>query len=61
MFITKFVMQFPEYIGRKFFIAGESYAGHYIAAFSAYLIKSKMSFLDFKGCMIGNGLVNARW
>jgi len=54
-------MQFPEYIGRKFFIAGESYAGHYIAAFSAYLIKSKMSFLDFKGCMIGNGLVNARW
>jgi carboxypeptidase C (cathepsin A) len=36
-FLTGFVAKYPEFANRPFFITGESYAGHYVPAISAYV------------------------
>jgi len=49
----------PEFIGRKFFITGESYAGHYIPAIAYYLINNVTNLtLNLSGIAIGNGWVD---
>ena len=30
VFLEKFLERFPAYVGREFWIAGESYGGHYV-------------------------------
>jgi len=45
----------PQFKGRELFITGESYAGHYIPAISAYLHKSGDSAVNLVGFAIGNG------
>jgi carboxypeptidase C (cathepsin A) len=37
IFLRGFLEQNPEYVGRDFYITGESYAGHYVPAISYYL------------------------
>lgn len=57
VFLNEFLQGFPEYVGRDFFITGESYAGHYIPSIASYLITQQLS-LNFVGVAIGNGLVD---
>lgn len=37
-FLLKWLDRFPEYKGRDFFIAGESYAGHYVPELAAVIV-----------------------
>jgi cathepsin A (carboxypeptidase C) len=37
IFLRGFLEQNPQFVGRDFYITGESYAGHYVPAISYYL------------------------
>jgi len=53
-----FLAKFPEYTNREVFITGESYAGHYVPAVSAELVKNLSDKINFVGSAIGNGWTN---
>ena len=58
--LNGFLEQNPEYIGRDFYITGESYAGHYIPAIAWHLLNKDTGVkLNLKGIAIGNGLTDA--
>jgi serine carboxypeptidase-like clade II len=59
-FLLKWLDRFPEYKGRDFFIAGESYAGHYVLELAASILAAKnarpkdMASVNLKGIAVGN-------
>ncbi len=55
-FLLGFVEKNPEYLGRDLYVTGESYAGRYIPAIAAYILKAGNS-LNLKGVAIGNGFL----
>ncbi|XP_057843140.2 serine carboxypeptidase-like 26 [Cryptomeria japonica] len=60
-FLLNWFERFPQYKNREFYIAGESYAGYYIPELTDTILKnnnSQTSFINLKGVMIGNGLIN---
>jgi cathepsin A (carboxypeptidase C) len=58
-FIQGFLVANPEYVGRDFYVSGESYAGHYIPAIAYYLVNNATDMqIKFKGIAIGNGWVD---
>eukprot|EP00743_Colponemidia_sp_Colp-15_P001425 GILK01001563.1.p1 GENE.GILK01001563.1~~GILK01001563.1.p1 ORF type:complete len:459 (-),score=65.39 GILK01001563.1:173-1549(-) len=63
-FMQGFYKQFPEFKGRDVYITGESYAGHYIPAISAFFVKQNNDpkvegiKIPVKGAAIGNGWVD---
>lgn len=57
-FFVLFLEKFPEYKGRKFYITGESYAGHYIPAITAYFVKKNNPDINLVASAIGNGWVD---
>ncbi|KAF3339451.1 hypothetical protein FCM35_KLT16922 [Carex littledalei] len=62
MFLVNWLERFPQYKNHKLFLAGESYAGHYIPQFADYILsmnelKSK-TIINLKGAAIGNPYVN---
>lgn len=57
-FLVKFIVSFPEFKGRDFYIFGESYAGHYVPHASNYVFNQRNPDIPFKGAAIGNGLPN---
>ncbi|KAK3125898.1 hypothetical protein QOZ80_7BG0611130 [Eleusine coracana subsp. coracana] len=59
-FLLAWVERFPEYKGREFYIAGESYAGHYVPQLAHAILRhgSAASHINFKGIMIGNAVIN---
>ncbi|KAL8501333.1 hypothetical protein ACS0TY_020758 [Phlomoides rotata] len=61
-FLQAFFEKHPQYAKNDFYITGESYAGHYIPAFSAVVHqKNKANAglnINLKGLAIGNGLTN---
>jgi len=48
-----FFMQYPKYAHLKFFIFGESYAGHYVPALSAKIVVENANasniYIDCRG------------
>jgi cathepsin A (carboxypeptidase C) len=42
-----------------FYLAGESYAGHYIPAFAKKILENDTSTIPLKGILIGDGLTDA--
>ena len=59
LFIQGFLVENPEYVGRDFYITGESYAGHYVPAIAYYLVNEAVDVkVNFKGIAIGNGWVD---
>ena len=59
LFINGFLDANPEFVGRDFYITGESYAGHYIPAIAYHLTHNVTDLrVNFKGVAIGNGWVD---
>ncbi|CAI5495607.1 unnamed protein product, partial [Closterium sp. Naga37s-1] len=63
-FLVGFVARHPRYARREFYVAGESYAGHYIPQLAARIIEQNQIQggtrlnLDFSGIFLGNPFVN---
>lgn len=58
-FLIKFFEIYSSLRGNRFYITGESYAGHYLPALAAQLIANKSSNgINVSGIALGNGLVN---
>uniref|UniRef100_A0A803LZ56 Carboxypeptidase n=1 Tax=Chenopodium quinoa TaxID=63459 RepID=A0A803LZ56_CHEQI len=61
-FLIRWFKKFPEYKNRPFYIAGESYAGHYIPELSLILARFnkgvKNPTINFKGFLLGNPVID---
>lgn len=62
-FLLKWFERFPHFKSHDFFLAGESYAGHYVPQlaeriFDANKKASKKDYINFKGFIIGNALLD---
>ncbi|CAM0907131.1 unnamed protein product [Alopecurus aequalis] len=58
LFLANWMERFPEYKGREFYIAGESYAGHYVPQLAHVILRHASPSINFKGIMIGNAVIN---
>ncbi|CAN6450362.1 unnamed protein product [Victoria cruziana] len=58
IFLLRWLSRFPHYKYRDFYIAGESYAGHYVPQLAKkvhdYNTITKSSFINLKGLLVGN-------
>ncbi|WCJ44335.1 serine carboxypeptidase-like 40 [Euphorbia peplus] len=61
-FLVKWLERFPEYKGREFYIAGESYAGHFVPQLAHTILslnqKHENTHINLKGIMIGNAYID---
>ncbi|CAK7330954.1 unnamed protein product [Dovyalis caffra] len=61
-FLVNWLERFPEYKNRDFYIAGESYAGHYVPQLAHNVLyhnkKANRTIVNLKGIMIGNAVIN---
>ncbi|GAB2223615.1 hypothetical protein Droror1_Dr00017756 [Drosera rotundifolia] len=61
-FLVEWFKRFPQYQHREFFIAGESYAGHYVPQLShlIYLRNKGVAnpVINFKGFLVGNAVTD---
>ncbi|KAL5065583.1 hypothetical protein RYX36_027320 [Vicia faba] len=58
-FLVNWLQKFPQYNSRDFFIAGESYAGHYIPQLAELIFdrnkdRNRYSFINLKGFIVRN-------
>ncbi|KAL5706189.1 hypothetical protein ACHQM5_024390 [Ranunculus cassubicifolius] len=63
VFLVNWLKRFPEYKDRNFYIAGESYAGHYVPQLAHIIqhhntIANNKTIVNLKGIMIGNAAIN---
>ncbi|CAM0945120.1 unnamed protein product [Alopecurus aequalis] len=63
IFLLNWFKRFPQYKSHEFYIAGESYAGHYVPQLSEKIFDGnkqgpKENYINFKGFMIGNALMD---
>jgi len=58
LFLNKFFAKHPDLWSHAFYISGESYAGHYVPAIGAYILRQPDNKINLKGIAIGNGLVS---
>lgn len=62
LFIINWLERFPEYKDRDFYIAGESYAGHYVPQLAHTILyhnkKANKNIINLKGILIGNAVIN---
>ncbi|XP_074273717.1 serine carboxypeptidase-like 34 [Silene latifolia] len=62
-FLVNWFKRFPQFKSHEFYISGESYAGHYVPQLSEVIFDSnkqvsKSKFINLKGFMIGNALLD---
>nr|BAJ99451.1 predicted protein [Hordeum vulgare subsp. vulgare] len=64
-FLLNWLAKFPEFKGRDFYIAGESYAGHYVPQLADLIYEGNKAaagrrgrIINIKGFMIGNAVLN---
>jgi len=62
IFIQAFMKMYPQYSKLPFFVTGESYGGHYVPAFAAYIQAQNQQKIglpiNMKGIAVGNGWVD---
>ncbi|XP_022145073.1 serine carboxypeptidase-like 34 [Momordica charantia] len=63
IFLVNWFRRFPQFKSHDFYIAGESYAGHYVPQLSEVIFDknkkiAKKHRINFKGFMIGNALLD---
>ena len=52
-FLTGFLVKYPKYMSRPFYLAGESYGGHYIPNLALAITRVNLA-INFKGFLVGN-------
>ncbi|KAM6566691.1 hypothetical protein CsatA_025819 [Cannabis sativa] len=62
-FLVNWFKRFPQFQSHEFYIAGESYAGHYVPQLSEVIFDqnkrvAKRNYINLKGFMIGNALMD---
>ncbi|XWS68475.1 hypothetical protein CRYUN_Cryun04dG0093600 [Craigia yunnanensis] len=62
-FLINWFKRFPQFKSHDFYIAGESYAGHYVPQLAEFIFDSnkhvpKSDYINLKGFMIGNALLD---
>ncbi|KAG4939353.1 hypothetical protein JHK82_045081 [Glycine max] len=61
-FLVNWFERFPQYKHRDFYIAGESYAGHYVPQLSQLVYRRNKGIenpvINFKGFMVGNAVID---
>ncbi|KAG4204718.1 hypothetical protein ERO13_A04G058500v2 [Gossypium hirsutum] len=61
-FLLKWLERFPQYKERDFYIAGESYGGHYVPQLSQAIVRYNKATngkaINLKGYMVGNALTD---
>ncbi|RLN17111.1 hypothetical protein C2845_PM02G24550 [Panicum miliaceum] len=61
-FLINWLERFPEYKGRRFFITGESYGGHYIPQLANTILSNNKimntTMVNLKGVAIGNAYLD---
>ncbi|KAF0931085.1 hypothetical protein E2562_002449 [Oryza meyeriana var. granulata] len=61
-FLISWMSRFPQYQHRDFYIAGESYAGHYVPQLARKIVEfnkaSPYPFINLKGILVGNGVTD---
>ncbi|PKA55034.1 Serine carboxypeptidase-like 35 [Apostasia shenzhenica] len=62
-FLLSWFRRFPQFRSHDFYLAGESYAGHYVPQLAVEIYEGnraerKKSFINLKGFMIGNAVIN---
>ncbi|XP_021750570.1 serine carboxypeptidase-like 34 [Chenopodium quinoa] len=62
-FLVNWFKRFPQFKSHEFYLAGESYAGHYVPQLAEYIFDSnkhacKEDFINLKGFLIGNALLD---
>ncbi|XP_027909956.1 serine carboxypeptidase-like 34 isoform X2 [Vigna unguiculata] len=62
-FIVKWFRRFPQFRSHEFYIAGESYGGHYVPQLSELIFdhnrnRAKKDYINFRGFMIGNAALD---
>ncbi|EES19075.2 hypothetical protein BDA96_09G056800 [Sorghum bicolor] len=62
-FLVNWLERFPEYRDREFYIAGESYAGHYVPQLAELVYdrnkdKEGKTYINLKGFIVGNPITN---
>jgi cathepsin A (carboxypeptidase C) len=56
VFLNKFFLEHTDYLGIDLYLAGESYAAHYIPVLAEYILKQNTTLLfNLKGVAIGDG------
>lgn len=58
IFLELFFQKFPKFLGSKFHIAGESYAGHYIPAIATEILDHADRSFELSSILIGNGITD---
>ncbi|GER48688.1 serine carboxypeptidase [Striga asiatica] len=62
VFLVNWLERFPEYKDKDFYLAGESYAGHYVPQLAQTILyhnqKAKKTIINMKGIIIGNATIN---
>ncbi|XP_019152694.1 PREDICTED: serine carboxypeptidase-like 40 [Ipomoea nil] len=62
IFLLNWLERFPEYKDRDFYIAGESYAGHYVPQLAHTILTHNLhankTIINLKGILIGNAVVH---
>lgn len=64
LFLLNWFERFPQYKGREFYIAGESYAGHYVPQLAKLIVDRNPGAelkINLKGLMAGNPVTDAYW
>ncbi|KAL8231473.1 hypothetical protein R6Q57_001251 [Mikania cordata] len=57
-FLIRWMERFPRYKHREVYIAGESYAGHYVPQLARQILKHNSNFINLKGIMVGNAVTD---
>lgn len=64
-FLVNWFQRFPSYQGRDFYIAGESYAGHYVPQLAKLVYERNQgpsnSVMNFKGFLVGNAVTDNKY
>ncbi|KAL5992712.1 hypothetical protein ACLOJK_013631 [Asimina triloba] len=61
-FLVNWLERFPQYKSRDFYIAGESYAGHYVPQLAQTILRNnkitKQTVINLRGIAIGNAWID---